>query len=66
MTNTLAYYGTELFTAVKSFMVLAHTPFLKMELTLGLGWKRLNVTNTLAYCGTEIFTAVNGLLVIFI
>ncbi len=34
MTNTLAYCSMEIFTAVKSFMVLAHAPFLKMELTL--------------------------------
>jgi hypothetical protein len=68
MTNTLAYFNTELFRAVKSFMKLALGAYLKGRLpalseNVRLGWMWLSVVKTFTYFYTVLFTAVKGFMI---
>jgi len=59
MTNTLAYYTTELITYV-IYSVLQKVRALAIaNHSIKLGWKWLKMTNTLAYYTTKLIMALN-------
>jgi hypothetical protein len=61
MTNTLAYYDTELITVLKKLIVEAQFPGVGKLANNISQWKGLTVTNTLAYYDAELITTVKCL-----
>ncbi len=58
MTNTLAYYTTELIMALNDSVLQKARVLAIASHNIKLGWKWLKMKNTLAYYTTELITAV--------